>query len=134
MNAKIIAFWIVTVLYCLGMAMGGVMDLMHAKDVMDALKRLGYPDYLATILGVAKLLGVTAVLLPGLRRPQPPAAARQAVDRRIGSGAPRCQELDDQGARQRRGASPARHAHPSAGGAARTGAVRRRRAAAVRGA
>lgn len=68
MNAKLIAFWIVTVLFCLGMAMGGVIDLMHSQDVMDALKRLGYPDYLATILGVAKLLGVTAVLLPGLRR------------------------------------------------------------------
>ena len=68
MKAKLIAYWIVTALFCAGMTAGAVFDLLRTKEVMDVLARLGYPEYLALILGVAKLLGVAAVLLPGLRR------------------------------------------------------------------
>ena len=68
MKAKLIAYWIVTVLFCLGMGFGAVLDLMRAPEVMKTLAHLGYPEYLATILGVAKVMGVIAVLLPGSGR------------------------------------------------------------------
>jgi len=37
MKAKLIAYWVVTVLFCLGMTAGGIGDWMHVKDVMDVL-------------------------------------------------------------------------------------------------
>ncbi len=40
------------------------MNLMRAEIQAEALASLGYPAYLMTILGVAKLLGVIALLLP----------------------------------------------------------------------
>ena len=41
------------------------MNLMRAEVQAESIAALGYPDYLMTILGVAKLLGVIALLLPG---------------------------------------------------------------------
>jgi uncharacterized membrane protein YphA (DoxX/SURF4 family) len=42
----------------------GVVQLMKNKDEIELMARLGYPDYLLTILGVWKILGVVAVLIP----------------------------------------------------------------------
>jgi uncharacterized membrane protein YphA (DoxX/SURF4 family) len=64
MNKKRIGYWIATVLFCLTMAAGGVMNLVHAEQQKQVMASLGYPEYLMTILGVAKLLGVVALLLP----------------------------------------------------------------------
>lgn len=80
MNKKTIAYWIATGLLVLPMGGGGVADLMHAEDVMKALAHLGYPEYLATILGVAKLLGVVAILVPGMPRLKEWAYAGFAID------------------------------------------------------
>ena len=71
------------------------------------------------------------LLLPGVRRPEPAAAADQAADRRARGRASRGQELDDPGARQRRRPPPARQASEPFAGAARGRASRRRRAAAA---
>jgi hypothetical protein len=43
-------------------------DILHAPMMMASLERLGYPVYLATILGVWKLLGAAAITAPGLPR------------------------------------------------------------------
>ena len=48
------------------------------------------------------------LLLPGLRRPQPAAPARQAADRRARARASEREVVDDQGARQRHAAPPPR--------------------------
>ena len=48
------------------------------------------------------------LLLPGVRRSQPAAAAGQAADRRARTRASQRQGVDDQGARQRHAAAPAR--------------------------
>jgi len=68
MQMKTIAYWGTTGMLVLPMGGGGVADLMHVDPVMKALAGLGYPEYLATILGVAKLLGLAVVLAPGLPR------------------------------------------------------------------
>lgn len=68
MQKKTIAYWAATVLLAVPMGGGGAADLMRAQPVMESLARLGYPEYLATILGVAKLVGLAVVLVPGLPR------------------------------------------------------------------
>jgi uncharacterized membrane protein YphA (DoxX/SURF4 family) len=44
------------------------MDLMRAAPFYPAMIDLGYPAYLATILGIAKLLAAVVLLVPGLPR------------------------------------------------------------------
>lgn len=59
-----IIYWIATVWLSLGMTSTGIVQIIHQQEEMDMFKRLGYPDYFATILGAWKLLGVVAVLAP----------------------------------------------------------------------
>ena len=59
-----VVYWITTALVALMMLQGGVFELMHNEGSVQVMKALGYPDYLNTILGIAKLLGVAAILLP----------------------------------------------------------------------
>lgn len=57
-------YWIPTALVILMMGSGGVFDILRTEDVMAAFRHLGYPDYFPLMLGVAKLLGVAALLVP----------------------------------------------------------------------
>ena len=63
-----IIYWIATLWLSLGMASTGVVQLMKMKDDVDRTAHLGYPTYLLTILGIWKLLGVVAVLIPKFLR------------------------------------------------------------------
>jgi uncharacterized membrane protein YphA (DoxX/SURF4 family) len=65
MNRRLIGYWIGTVLFCLAMTAGGTMNLLRVEPQQEAMANLGYPMYLMTILGVAKILGVIALLMPG---------------------------------------------------------------------
>jgi hypothetical protein len=65
MKAKRIGYWVTLALFCVAMAGGGVADLMHSPDIMESMTRLGFPDYVATILGFWKIAGAVALLLPG---------------------------------------------------------------------
>jgi hypothetical protein len=64
MNAKIITYWICTALVCVMMTLAAVMYLTHNPHVMESFATLGYPAYFPNILGIAKLLGVVALLVP----------------------------------------------------------------------
>ncbi len=75
MKTKLIGYWIVTGVITLELIAGGITDLVHGptvlvvgEPVVDVLHHLGYPVYLLTILGVAKLLAALALLVPGLPR------------------------------------------------------------------
>ena len=57
-------YWITTGLLCLGMLSGGTAQLMQLQQNTDGIKHLGYPTYLLTILGVWKILGSVALLVP----------------------------------------------------------------------
>ena len=48
----------------LGMVSTGIVQLLKAKEEVDMITHLGYPVYFLTILGVWKILGVIAVLIP----------------------------------------------------------------------
>ncbi len=59
-----IIYWIFTAWLALGMTSTGIVQLMKMKEEVDMFARLGYPEYLLTIIGVWKILGVIAVLIP----------------------------------------------------------------------
>lgn len=59
-----IIYWIATVWLSLGMTSTGIVQIIHQQEEADMFRRLGYPDYFATILGVWKILGVVAILAP----------------------------------------------------------------------
>lgn len=59
-----IIYWIATVWLALGMLSTGIVQLSKMKEEEDMFAHLGYPGYLLTILGIWKILGVLAVLIP----------------------------------------------------------------------
>lgn len=59
-----IIYWIATLWLALGMLSTGIVQLLKPEDEMARITHLGYPAYLLTILGVWKILGVVAVLIP----------------------------------------------------------------------
>jgi len=62
-----ITYWIATIWLALGMVSTAAVQLLKMKTGqggVDSINHLGYPVYLLTILGVWKVLGVVAVLIP----------------------------------------------------------------------
>lgn len=59
-----IIYWIFTIWMALGMVSTAIVQLMKHKDELANFTNLGYPAYLMTIIGIWKLLGVIAVLIP----------------------------------------------------------------------
>lgn len=59
-----IIYWISTVWLSLGMLSTGIVQLIKVEEDVEFIIRLGYPTYFLTILGVSKILGVVAVLIP----------------------------------------------------------------------
>lgn len=55
-------YWIATLLFCFFMLSGGIMMLLGVEENVRGVEALGYPAYLCRILGLAKVLGVIAVL------------------------------------------------------------------------
>ncbi len=68
MTRNKLLYWIPTSLFVLAMLAGGIGDLVQAPALLESLTHLGYPAYVATLLGIWKLLGVAALLLPGTPR------------------------------------------------------------------
>jgi uncharacterized membrane protein YphA (DoxX/SURF4 family) len=59
-----IIYWIATIWLSLGMLSTGIVQLLQIKQEVEVMTRLGYPGYFLTILGVWKILGVAAILIP----------------------------------------------------------------------
>ena len=62
-----IIYWIATLWLALGMVSTGAVQLFKAKEGaggLESVTHLGYPVYILTILGVWKMLGVVALLIP----------------------------------------------------------------------
>lgn len=68
MKTQTIGYWVTTGLVALAMAAGGALDVIGAPAVLEAVEKLGYPAYVATLLGTWKLLGAAAILAPGMPR------------------------------------------------------------------
>ena len=59
-----IIYWVATLWLSLGMVSTGIVQLIKIEEEVDMMSRLGYPIYFLTILGVWKILGTVAVLIP----------------------------------------------------------------------
>lgn len=62
-----IIYWVATIWLSLGMVATGAVQLFKGKagqGGVDMITHLGYPVYLLTLLGVWKILGTMAVLVP----------------------------------------------------------------------
>ncbi len=59
-----IIYWVATDLLAIGMLQSGIFAVLRTKQWVDLIVALGYPIYFLTILGVWKILGVIAILVP----------------------------------------------------------------------
>lgn len=65
---RTIAYWVATALLVSELLLGGIWDILRVPQVRDVILRLGYPSYFLIILGVWKLLGAVALLVPRFPR------------------------------------------------------------------
>jgi hypothetical protein len=68
MNGNKAAYWAATLLFSTFMAYNAFAYLTQDPKMMTSFALLGYPGYFPEILGVAKLLGVFALLIPAAPR------------------------------------------------------------------
>lgn len=61
-------YWVTTVLLAVELVWGGMWDVLRVPQVRVIIDRLGYPAYFLVILGVWKLLGAVALLVPRFPR------------------------------------------------------------------
>jgi uncharacterized membrane protein YphA (DoxX/SURF4 family) len=61
-------YWAITTVVVGECAVGGAMDLFRLPPFYPMMIDLGYPSYLATILGLAKLAAAVVLLAPRLPR------------------------------------------------------------------
>ena len=62
-RSKII-YWGTTGFLAFGMLAQGISQTAHAQGFVDMFNHLGYPVYLLTIIGIWKIVGVIALLIP----------------------------------------------------------------------
>jgi len=65
---QIIAYWVTTALVVFELTLGGVWDILRVPEVSGLIERLGYPRYFLVILGIWKLLGAVALVIPRFPR------------------------------------------------------------------
>ena len=63
-----IFYWIFTSLFAFLMLGSAIPDIFSAQVAVEGFKQIGMPAYLLPFLGIAKLLGVVAILRPGNSR------------------------------------------------------------------
>lgn len=63
-RSRTFAYWATTVIVAAEFLVGGVMDLMRVPPFFGVMLHLGYPPYFSVIIGIWKVLGAVAVLLP----------------------------------------------------------------------
>jgi uncharacterized membrane protein YphA (DoxX/SURF4 family) len=61
-------YWIVTGLFAAFMLFSSIPDVILSEEAKTFMNGLGYPDYFTRFIGVVKVLGVIAILVPGYPR------------------------------------------------------------------
>lgn len=75
-----IIYWIVTALFAAFMIFTAIPDVLMVPDAVTFISHLGYPKYFTPFIGVAKVLGCIAILVPGFPRVKEWAYAGLAYD------------------------------------------------------
>jgi len=63
-----IIYWIFTALFCALMLFSSIPGLLKDPEAAKFMLELQYPEYFALFIGVAKILGVIGILIPGFPR------------------------------------------------------------------
>ncbi|RAV29314.1 DoxX family protein [Sinomicrobium soli] len=61
-----IIYWIATIWLSLGMLSTGIVQVLQLQEEADMMAQLSYPAYFLLLIGGWKILGVIAVLIPGV--------------------------------------------------------------------
>lgn len=64
---KLTWYWIITAVLSFCIFSGGLAQALQVKGVVQGFKPLGYPYYFISIIGVWKVLGIIAILIPGFK-------------------------------------------------------------------
>jgi uncharacterized membrane protein YphA (DoxX/SURF4 family) len=67
-RGRAVVYWICTLLIVFILGSGGVADVMRIEPVVEGMTHLGYPVYFCVILGVWKVLGALALVIPRFPR------------------------------------------------------------------
>ena len=67
-NPRTILYWAATAVVALALTGGAVAQLSGAPEAVATLEHLGYPPYVATLIGFWKGLGLVALLIPRFER------------------------------------------------------------------
>lgn len=59
-----IIYWAATIWMAVAFLIGGVAQLARVEQAVNSFDNLGFPHYFLSILGVWKILGAIAILLP----------------------------------------------------------------------
>jgi uncharacterized membrane protein YphA (DoxX/SURF4 family) len=73
-------YWIFTAPFAALMIFSSIPDILSSTDAVTFMNHLGYPNYFIPFIGVAKLLGVVAILIPGFPKIKEWAYAGLAFD------------------------------------------------------
>jgi uncharacterized membrane protein YphA (DoxX/SURF4 family) len=57
-------YWIATGLMCAFMLLGAIIDILKTPDAIKFMSELGYPEYFIRFIGIMKVLGIIAILIP----------------------------------------------------------------------
>src|SRR5688572_12245578 len=63
-----IIYWTCTILFAGFMTFTAIPDILKAEEAVKFITDLGYPVYFIPFIGVAKLLGSIAILVPAFKK------------------------------------------------------------------
>ena len=66
-KGTLITYWVTTCLVAFGMTAGGIQQILHTPTMIEMITHIGYPVYFLYIIGVWKILGAIAILVPGFK-------------------------------------------------------------------
>jgi uncharacterized membrane protein YphA (DoxX/SURF4 family) len=75
-----IIYWTITGLFSAFMLLSSIPDILNTPEAVKFMTHLGYPPYFTPFIGVAKVLGIIAILIPGYPRIKEWAYAGLAYD------------------------------------------------------
>ncbi len=65
MRSTKIIYWTTTILFAGFMIFSAIPDIFMDSEAKKFMGHLGYPEYIMPFIGIAKLLGSIAILIPG---------------------------------------------------------------------
>jgi hypothetical protein len=68
MKKLTILYWVFTTLFSAAILFSAIPDIIVTSEALSFITALGYPAYIVPFLGVAKTLGVIAIVVPGFAR------------------------------------------------------------------